>query len=214
MAEENKQEPGGTPDPTEGFKTLLAKHNSDAMAVAAMLYQDNYQAREKARQLQADNEAMKAKIPAEGSAVIPGDKAKLLELYEKLGKPEDLGQLQGELAAMRKAQIVAQAAAAHGFKSKVLGDLAAKATIEMREVEKDGKKQSAAFVLEEGGKATPLPEYAADHWADYLPALADAHPERKIQPGNGGDPKPANMAGMGKADNEARESYARTIRAW
>ena len=55
MGDENKQEPGGTPDPTAGFKTLLEKHNNDAMAVAAMLYQDNYTARERARQLQSQS---------------------------------------------------------------------------------------------------------------------------------------------------------------
>ena len=81
-------------------------------------------------------------------------------------------------------------------------------------IEKDGKKQPAAFVLEDGGKATPLPDYAKDNWADYLPALTEQQQERRIAPGNGGDPKPANLAGMGAADKEAREQYARTIRNW
>jgi hypothetical protein len=213
MSDEAK-EPGSTPDPTEGYQKLLAKHNNDAMAVAAMLYQDNYQAREKARQLQSELDATKLKIPAEGTAVIPADQAEMLKAYLAIGKPDELGQLQGQLVAMRKAQIVAQAAAAHGYKSKVLGDLAAKATIEMREIDKDGKKAPAAFVLEDGGKATLLPDYAKDNWADYLPALAEQQQERRIAPGNGGDPKPASVAGMGKADEDARAQYARTIRAW
>ena len=209
-----KTEPDDTPDPTAGFKTLLEKHNSDAMAVAAMLYQDNYTARERARQLQIELDAVKTKIPAEGTAVIPGERAKLLEAYEALGKPEQLAQLQGELTGMRKAQLLEKAAAAHGYKSKVLERLASDATIEMREIEKDGKKQPVAFVLEDGGKATPLPDYAKDNWADYLPALTEQQQERRIAPGNGGDPKPANLAGMGAADKEAREQYARTIRNW
>lgn len=212
MAEEDKKEAG---DPQAGFQALLAKHQSDALAVAAMLYQENYQARERARQLKDELDALRGKVPGEGMVIMPAADADALQAYRAIGKPEDLGKLQGELTGLRRDAVLENAARAHGYKIGVLKRLAGDAQIEVRETEQNGKRAPVAYVKDGDGKELPLPDYAKAQWPDFLPALAEgATQTAQPLPGNGGNPKPAAPAGTGAADNEARERYARTIRNW
>lgn len=59
------------------------------------LEKDNHQQRDQIRDL-------KEKIPKEGSVVLPKEKAEALTEYEKLGTPQDLGKVSGELDDLRK----------------------------------------------------------------------------------------------------------------
>ena len=62
-------EPNNVPDPAHAFQGLLAKHNNDATAVAAKLFDENFQLRTKNRELSD-------KLPKDGSTVLTADEAK------------------------------------------------------------------------------------------------------------------------------------------
>ncbi len=69
--------------------TLLAQHGNEKTALEAALrksrrYFDKWKAAE------TEATALKAKVPADGSAVLPEADAKALEAYRALGKPDEL----------------------------------------------------------------------------------------------------------------------------
>lgn len=213
----DKDEGGGGPtDPAEGLRALLAKKDNDATAVAGMLYQENYQHRERIRQLTTDLEATKGKVPAEGHVVLPQADAQALEAYRKLGTADDLGKLNADLAAMRRDALLQDAAGAHGYKVAVLKRLAGDGlALEMRDVAREGKTARRAFVVEDGGKATDLEDYAKAQWPDFLSSLpvdAQGTTRTAVTPGAPLSPKPAAPAGTGAGQEDARKSVLRNIR--
>lgn len=151
---------------------LLKRHDGDAASVATLLFTENKEYRDKLRATEATITELKGKVPAEGALVLTPDQAATWQAYQGLGKPEDLEKLKGELTTMQRRQLLSQAAGAHGYKEAVLGTLVGDLPLEIRDVEKDGKKQAAAFVKDDKGQETALPEYAAANWADFLPSLA------------------------------------------
>lgn len=165
---------GGQGDPNKGYAKLLRRHGDDAGAVAALLYQENYQHRERIRQLTAENAELKGKVPAADAVVLTAEQAKSWQAYQSLGKPEEVTAQLERTKKLERDQLVGKAAEAAKFKPAVLGTLLGDMPVEVKEVEADGKKVAVAYVTPAGGAATPLTDYAKANWADFLPALEAA----------------------------------------
>lgn len=178
--------PGGLSEAAlAAFNSRLAKLEGNSTALAQILFGENYNLRGELREL-------KPKIIPDGAVVLTGDDAKSWAEYQALGKPADLkagldqrNQFQGELEQSKREASVRKAADAAGYKYSVLAEreelarVRGKAlTFDVREVDKDGKKQLVAYV-KEGDTERPLVDYAQENWADHLPAL---------QAGPGGSP--------------------------
>lgn len=172
---------GSAPD--QGVQALIARHNSDLMAVISTLYAENYSYRDKIRDLKGELKDAKAKLPGDGQSVLAKAEAELLEKYKALGEIDKLAQLQGEfentrqvLGTLQKDGLLREVADVTGYKLPVLKTLGGSLDFEIKEVEKDGEKKQVAFVKNGTGDPTPVSDYAAKNWVDFLPALQTATP--------------------------------------
>jgi len=165
-------EPQGGDNKAEALQKALAKHQGDAMALAAFLFSDNYDLREKNRKL-------KEQVPAEGSAVVSKPDSEKLEAYKALGKPEDIktrleahATMETENAELKRDGILRDVAEAAGFKVSVLKDRdkASGGKLEYLFKEEGEQKKRVPYVKTEQGEVS-VEKYATDTWGDYLPAL-------------------------------------------
>jgi hypothetical protein len=163
---------GGGAGDRQNVTGLLQRHNNDAMAVIATLLSENHNLRDERRTL-------RGQLPAQGTVVLSGEQATAWQAYQQLGAVEALSaQLQGaqtaqaELASLRRESLLGRVQEVSGYKASVLGKLpgADKLDFQIREVEKDGKKEPTV-VVKDGDKETPLADYAKTNWSDFLPAL-------------------------------------------
>jgi hypothetical protein len=177
--------PTPAPDPTEGYRKLLEKHQNDVGAVAAKLYDENHSLRQK-------NSDLRAKVPADGSAVLDPDQASAWTRYQALGSPDDLttlktehGQFATERTAAAREKLHAAAADAHGYKAAVLSRLIDQDNLDVAVKEgpardpRTGEPVKVA-VVKHDGKETPLPDYAKAKWTDFLAALPKEPPRPAI----------------------------------
>jgi hypothetical protein len=164
------------PDVLTGLQRLIEKQGGEAGRVAELLYRENHDLREK-------NRALAGQVPGQGAVVLPPEQAAQWTAYTALGKAEELKTAlearttaETKLASLEREATLRQVQDASGFKASVLGQLpgAAALAFTVREVEADGKQVPTAFVKDAAGVETPLAAYAAQHWADFLPALAVA----------------------------------------
>ena len=166
------QTPAQAPVPQAGFESLLSRNANDAQRVAWLLYQENHGYRTETRQLREQMQQLQGQLPADGSTVLNGDLASAWTRYQELGTPDEIAELRRSHAALQRGQLLGEAARAHGYKASVLSTLAGETlALELRP-NADNSGQTAYVVTGEN-QATPLPEYAQAHWADFLPALAD-----------------------------------------
>lgn len=182
-----------TPDLVKAVEGLIAKHG-DSTAALRVLLAENHGYRDQLREA-------KAKLPADGSLVLVGDEAKDWGTYRQLGKPSELRKAieEGSTAtaerdALRKAGTLREAAELHGYKPSVLQTLADKLDVGFADIKgQDGKTTRKAVVklADADGKAveTPLDDYAAKHWQDFLPALKTE--AVGVKPPLGTPPRPA-----------------------
>ncbi len=204
MLESNDPPPGnGKPKPSEileqysGNATRMAEKLADALG-------DNFKLREQKRTLADENERLKGNQKPEGATILTGDEATAYEAYRALGKPDEVQQrlqeretLQGQLSTLQRDAVLRDAAQVAGYKFSVLRDRAGDLAIEVRDATEEGKAVKRAFVKTQAGE-TPLAEYAAREWADYLPALQAGDAGRQAGAGvqfpgqAGGNPPPAN----------------------
>lgn len=221
---------GADSSPSQSFQRLLERNGNDAMQLASRLFDDNYQARERARQLEAQVRDLQGKVPGEGSVILQGDDANAWATYRELGTPDEVRQgldrqaeLQGQLQQRERETLLRQVAEQAGYKPGVLAQLDRMAqaqgkelAFEVREVEQDGAKTQVPFVRD-GETESALTEYATQEWADFLPALT-AQPAPTTPPaapppgvryppqhpgGNNGVP-PKNVAEQFVAERDAR----------
>lgn len=192
MADENPQ---GGQDKLEGLQKLLAKKDGDAMAVAALLFSENFDLREKNRKL---NE----KLPADGAVLLSKDEVTTWEAFKALNvKPEDVktkieahDTVAAENATLKKEKTLREVADA-GYALTTLRDFDALegAGIEeyvVNEETKDGKAVKSVSV-KVGGQLKPFEEYAQEK----RPALASI---LKSETSQGGTQFPKQPSG-GKA---------------
>lgn len=164
-------------DVVKSFERLLERNGGNANNVAMLLFTENKELRDQKRQLEG-------KVPTVGAIVLSGDEAKTWAAYQALGAPEQVKQglderiqLQGKLSAQERDALLRTVAETAGYKASVLANLdrVAKAEgktlgFELRDTIVDGKTVKAAYV-KDGDKDSPLTDYAATNWADFMPSL-------------------------------------------
>lgn len=181
----------------KAVEAALAKHADPNAALRAVIA-DLHAARDEVHTL-------KGRLPREGHVVLDPDGAASFEAYRALGSPADLTKAieDGRAAAAKVAEhdrvkFHAEVAAAAGFRPTVLDRMAVQDGLTL--VLKDGKDArtgkavKVAHVKGEGDATTPLADYAAKHWADFLPALKDEAAKPAAfgsPPGDRGAPRPA-----------------------
>lgn len=176
MSDEIKTEaPPQAPPPADdaAFKAALKRHNDDAYALARDAW-------ERAERHRAEAEALKGRVPAEGSVVLPGDDAAAFARYREMGPIDDLAaklaerdQFAATIAAHERRKVVETAAAGYGYDPDVLDSLPGAASLEFEFAEafRNGKKAKLAHVKLPDGQAKPLDQFAAETWPKFLPSL-------------------------------------------
>lgn len=205
----------GGQGPSAGFQNLLQRNNNDALAMANRLYDENYQLRQRNRELSGQ-------LPAQGAVVLSVEQAQAWTSYQQLGTAQELHQrlteaqtATTELTTLRRSAQLRQVAEIAGYKPSVLGQLAGDRQFEVKEVEVevDGTKttQRAAYV-KDGEQLRPIAEYAQAQWADFLPALVASQGQSQqqrgtqypAQQGGGQQPKEASPV-----DSYLKQAYSR-----
>lgn len=188
-----KDADGNDVDITSVVEGMLTKAGGDPTEAMGTLVNDNYELRNKNRDLRTENDKLKKGTP-EGSVMMSKDDVAEYESYKALGKPKEvgdklteLGTVKTELGDLKTNTMVRTAAEAHRYKHTVLGDLvkAKGLTLEMGESEVDvkgeKKKVPTAFVVDEAKKTrVELNKVVDEQFGDYIPALV--LPEGQGQP--------------------------------
>lgn len=148
---------------------------------AANAENDNYQARERARKAEEKVAALEAKQVPDGATVLNATDAERWQAYQALGKPDEIKTRLDDGAAavterdgLKRKETLRQVAEAAGYKPAVLERLGSDLTYEIKDVTEmvNGRQVQARQVLvQDGDKQTPLKDYAAREWEDFLPAL-------------------------------------------
>jgi hypothetical protein len=207
---QNSQQPQPQPQPQGGgtggqdwqqaLNNLIQRQGGEG-AAATLLFNENREHRQRIRELEQ-------RVPGEGAVVLTGDQAQAWQTYSQLGNPaevqqqlEQARQASTELAGLKRAEQIRTVAEVAGYKPGVLQKLADGLTLELREQQVDGQTARVPYVVTGEGQqqqATPLVDYAAEHWNDFLPALQagqQGQPQQQTQgvtyprqQGNGGQP--------------------------
>lgn len=187
---------------------LTKKHGTPDSALMVLL-NDNHAAREKNR----EKESRIGQLEDELKKLAPyRDLGEVSEIRKALGERDSY---RTEVEGFRRAKLMADVAEVPGlnWNAKVLRDLADRDRLEVeitegKEKGKDGKAVRVAIVKGEGDSATPLAEYAEQHWAEYLPILKkDGEKPRPIgTPHIARQPVPA-----GGGDRQGRPATVRSV---
>lgn len=176
---------GGNSDAEEAFQRRLERNNQDGVALARQLWREVYDYRQELRAAKNEVATLQGKAAPEGAIILTGDDAAAWEAYTTLGAPDEVKQgldqraeYAQRLEGLARETLLRQVAEQAGYKPSVLAQLdrMAKAqgrelAFELREVQQDGQTVPTPFV-KDGEAETPLADYAAQEWADFLPALA------------------------------------------
>lgn len=201
-------------NPAEAYQKLLAKYDNNAGELALKLFGENYELREKNRELAK-------RVPTDGAKVLTADEAARFQAFTELGvEPQEIKASLAKIPELEKTakelsqmENIREASALHGYKPGALKKLMADfpdATFEFKtEKDKDGKEAKVAFIRN-GDKESPLTEFAeANFDADLLPALKAAAEPPQIKTGNSADPPPALGSAESPADKHAMAAQAR-----
>ena len=170
MAENDPTPTPATPpasgnDPALAFQNLLSR-SSDAAALARQLFEENYRYRTELRDAQRQ-------LPPQGATVLTPEQAQAWTAYQGLGAPADVQTTIQQAQQLRRDLELRSVADATGYKFGVLRQLASDVAFEVRDETKDNQPIKAVYVKVDG-KDVPLETYAAERWADFLPALKPA----------------------------------------
>jgi len=151
------------------------------------LMTENFEYREKNRVLRADNEQLRAKVPAEGSVVLSGDDVKLGNDFKGLNlKPADITKmkgdfetLQGKVSTTERQGTIAKVAKVENWDPTVLGTLVGDHALVIEPVTEDVNGQSKAvdrgFINIKGADNSVtkhrLSEWIEKNHAKFLPSL-------------------------------------------
>lgn len=120
---------------------------------------------------------LERRIPGEGAVVLDAGQAAQWQQYQQLGTVDvvrqqitERGTFETELTTLRRDGVVREAAGVSNFKEPVLKRLVGELPIEVREVTVDNKQERRAFV-KVNDQDVALTDYAAQHWADFMPSL-------------------------------------------
>jgi hypothetical protein len=201
---------GGGQDWQQALNNLIQRQGG-VDSTAALLFQENREHRQRIRELEQ-------RLPGEGAVVLTGDQAQAWQTYSQLGNPAEVQQrltaaeqAQQELAGLRRAEQVRSVAEAAGYKPNVLQRLAEGLTLDLREQQVEGQTARVPVVVTGEGQqqqATPLAEYAQQHWADFLPALqAQGGPQPGPAQGGQGTTYPRQQGGGQQSTSNYVGSY-------
>jgi hypothetical protein len=200
-------------DLIEKAKRLIDKDGGDALAVIMTLLGENFDMREKTREL-------KAKLPTEGAVVLSAEEAKTWEAL-KAHKPDELTKkleerdvFEKELKTTKRTQTLTEAATLAGMKPNVLARLAGDSLL--IEITGEGDKK-AVVVKDDKGVSTPIGDYAKTHWAEFAPALqADSKAQgvNWVNQGGGGSgtPAPSDVVTKRLEANKSRHQSGNALR--
>jgi len=197
-------------NPAESFAkelrdALADLKSGDATTVNASISRLIERQQDRISELSSELDAVRGKLPADGAVVLSAEEAKTLEAYRVLGKPEEVTakidaghEAATKLADAESAESWSSAAEAHGYKPSVLLPLAKKdalSVVEMKTVQpEEGDPVEVAIVRQgEKGDSVRLDDYAKEHWADFLPALA-SEAETEEKPTAAATPYPRQVA--------------------
>lgn len=183
----------GTTGSEAAFQRLLDRYKNDGIALAEKLFAENFTYREEQRQLKQQVSELTAKVPAADATLLTGDDLTAWNTYKALGKPDEIKQgldertsLQGKLSAQERDALLRTVAETAGYKASVLANLdrVAKAEgktlgFELRDTIVDGKTVKVAYV-KDGDKDSPLTDYAATNWADFMPSLTTQIAQQQV----------------------------------
>lgn len=172
---------GGNPpsDPNKAYEALLAKHNNDASRLAESLHREN-------GELRRSNDAIKAKLPADGSVVLTAAQAKQWTAYVAMGEPKDVAKLvedgraaTAELAGIKTAEALKAIGKEAGYNPTVFARLAAQDGLAPERFEtikikgKDGKEHPVVHLkgAAETDPKKPIEEFVSTAWGDFELAL-------------------------------------------
>lgn len=176
---------GGNPASQAAALTALEAKYGTARGALAVLYDENFQLRQKNRDLRKE---VKGLAPSEGAQTLTKDEATIYQALKALNlTPEQItaalserDTLKGKVEGMLRDASFSEAAEALNYKSKVLADLLRSRgmEVEMREVEveENGAKSKrrtpyGKLTSEAADKFTPLQDYIKSNLSDYLPSL-------------------------------------------
>lgn len=192
--EGNETGNNNTGEETSSLQSRLAKHQGDAMALAASLLVENRQKDERITELNK-------KVPKEGAVILVGDEAKVYTELKAAGKPAEilseykafqaLGKPATELKKVLDDSATAEARVKELEKNNTLREIADEEKLKfsvLRDLDlrdgglqyekrdftetKDGKTvTSKRWHVKDGNSWRPLGDYAADKWADYQTVL-------------------------------------------
>jgi hypothetical protein len=186
---------GSAPDVGATYKELLARHNNDAVSLAMSLLSDNFQWREKNRELRTEVTTLQGKLPGEGTRVLTPDEVKLWDQYVAHGTPDqvkaiiqDRDRLQVEVEKTGKETVIQQVAGL-GWNVNGLRDLLGNSEIKLEEREVEGQKTKVAMV-KDGDKFVELEGFAKQKWPHFYSVLrtesSDTGGEQGVAPENTG----------------------------
>lgn len=169
---------------TSAVQGVLDRHKGDAGRAVEALLTETRDLREERRELRQQIKDLTERVPGGESVVLSGEQAIAWAAYQALGKPDEIRaridsgvQLQTQLDGLKRAETMRDVAETAGYKPAVLSQMDAIArasgkalTFAVREQTRDGKPVKTAYV-KDGDKESPLADYAAENWADFLPAL-------------------------------------------
>jgi hypothetical protein len=183
-AEGNGQDPP-PPDPAEGFRKLLAKHQDDGVRLAETLYGENFKLREKLREAEG-------RAPGDGALVLKGDDARRWEAYRSLGEPAECKKAFAERDQYRskselhdRVEGYDDAAGLLGWNVKAFRRLAVPENLrvgfdERKEAGETVRVPHVVVVDPKGEeKPVPLAEYVQVHAPELLPSLTGGS---KVEP--------------------------------
>lgn len=208
----NGSGPGLPPEVLAGFNSLVERLGGMSEA-AARLYQENYQLREKLREVRSS-------LPPEGAVVLPPDAAPTWQKVQELlaafdNDPDRVAQAleQGRqaldrLTQLERQELVRKAARLNDYRPEVLAEILGDVSLL---IEEEGETATAYVVLKEGDeeKRMPLSDWVQEHKAHFLPALKVQRPAT----GNRAGPVPAGIAkeGLERARQEQSGFLRRII---
>jgi hypothetical protein len=201
-------------NPAEGFQKLLDQNKQDALAVASKLYDENFNLRQKNRDLTG-------KIPAEGSKILSTEEAAKFQAFLDLGvEPTEIKTSLAKIPELEKTtkelgemETYREVAAIGGYKVPVLKKLMSEhpdAKLEVKTEKDKDQKETKVVYLRTGDKVLPFTEFAEQNFADFLPALKVEADPPQIKIGNSADPPPALGSAESPADQKAMAAQARS----
>lgn len=214
LMDENQDGTAERPKATE----ILSQYNGNAVSMAdklADVLKDNYSLRRKRDELQGQVETLSAKQLPDGATVLSAADAARWADYQALGKPDELStKLQTAEAAiqerdtLKRSNTIRAVAEAAGYKAPVLERLGAELEYRVKDVTEtvNGKAQTVKrpFVVTDGTE-TPIDDYAAREWPDFLPALKQQGAAEPPAPARG---TPGGPTGTGQGSPAPAVSQA------